>query len=199
MDKRLAECIDRFAKNPGAERSVIDRAVAELGITPPPDYLEVLEQMDGGEGFVGSRYLRLYPVERLGELNRAFGVAEFAPGLIVFGSSGGGDAFAFDARTAATSIIQVPFIPLDLEWGICCGATLGDLVSHLQAEASGDAHARLPNPELIGREIHERQPVVFGGDPVDPRNKVALSPEDYARLVVWWNRQYRAHMARRRG
>ena len=32
------------------------------------------------------------------------------------------------------------------------------------------------DPSLAGKEIHEVQPVKFGGDPTDPCGKVALVP-----------------------
>jgi RHS repeat-associated protein len=44
---------------------------------------------------------------------------------------------------------------------------------------------------LKGLQIHEVQPVKFGGSPVDPANKVALDPLDHAKYTVWWNRLQR--------
>jgi hypothetical protein len=48
------------------------------------------------------------------ELNKDYQVDEYAPGLFFFGSNGGGEAFAFDLRTAARPVVAVPFVGMDL-------------------------------------------------------------------------------------
>ena len=48
---------------------------------------------NGGEGFVGRAYLILWPIEKLRELNDAYQVEQYAPGFLIFGSDGGGEAF----------------------------------------------------------------------------------------------------------
>lgn len=42
-----------------------------------------------------------------------------------------------------------------------------------------------------GMQIHEVQPVIFGGDPVDPQNKVFLTRQQHAEIVTWWNYKLR--------
>jgi RHS repeat-associated protein len=37
-----------------------------------------------------------------------------------------------------------------------------------------------------GKEIHELHPVVFGGDPTNPGNKVILSKSDHVEFTSWW-------------
>jgi RHS repeat-associated protein len=44
---------------------------------------------------------------------------------------------------------------------------------------------------LNGLQIHEIQPVKFGGSPTDPLNKVPLTPADHASATTWWNRLQR--------
>jgi SMI1 / KNR4 family (SUKH-1) len=74
-----------------------------------------LQQADGGEGFVGNAYVILWRVGELVEMNKAYQVAEYAPGLFLFGSDGGGEAFAFDTRTDAKPIVSVPFVGMELK------------------------------------------------------------------------------------
>lgn len=47
------------------------------------------------------------------------------------------------------------------------------------------------DPSLAGKEIHEIQPIKFGGHPTDPANKIALTPSEHAQVTAWWNRQQR--------
>jgi hypothetical protein len=45
-------------------------------------------------GFIGENYLMAWPVEDLIQFNKEYLVDEAAPELFLFGSSGGGEAFA---------------------------------------------------------------------------------------------------------
>lgn len=80
----------------------------------PDEYARFLQKMNGGEGFVGNAYVILWRVEELLEMNRAYHVVEYAAGLFLFGSDGGGEAFAFDIRFDAKPIVSVPFVGMDL-------------------------------------------------------------------------------------
>lgn len=193
MNDQLKRWVEGFVKNPGAESPIISQTAALIDSALPSDYFELLKHMNGGEGFVGNEYVRLYPVEKILLLNQAYGVEDFVPGLLIFGSNGSGEAFAFDTRGRLVSIVRIPFIPMDLKYSTPCGETLTQFFTFL-AQQSPNANplpGLLPNPETIGKEVHEITPVVFGGDPNDPNNKALLTPEEYAPYVVWWNRKYR--------
>jgi hypothetical protein len=85
--------------NSPASNSLLNQRIAAFGHPLPTDYLRFLRQANGGEGFVGKEvYLVLWRVEELAGMNAAYHVAEFAPGLLIFGSDGGDEAFAFDLR-----------------------------------------------------------------------------------------------------
>jgi hypothetical protein len=43
-----------------------------------------------------------------------YAIREFAEGLVIFGSDSGGTAYAFDTRYEETTIVEVPFIGMDL-------------------------------------------------------------------------------------
>lgn len=47
------------------------------------------------------------------------------------------------------------------------------------------------HPEWDGLQIHEIQPVKFGGSPTDLNNKIALTPEEHSEYTVWWNNHQR--------
>jgi len=105
----------KFNCNPPAGVAVMRHLEAESRVRLPDDYAEFLQQANGGEGFVGNAYVILWRVEELLEMNKAYQVAEYAPGLFLFGSDGGGEAFAFDTRSDAKPIISVPFVGMELK------------------------------------------------------------------------------------
>jgi hypothetical protein len=48
------------------------------------------------------------------------------------------------------------------------------------------------NPALKGLQIHEIQPVRFGGSPINPANKVPLTPPVHSQYTNWWNDMMRS-------
>jgi len=109
------QLLAKFNGNPPSDAAAIRRFETASGFRLPDGYAEFLQQTNGGEGFVGNAYLILWRVEELLEMNKAYQVAEYAPGLFLFGSDGGGEAFAFDTRSDAKPIVTVPFVGMELK------------------------------------------------------------------------------------
>jgi hypothetical protein len=107
----------RMAFRPGASRDDLADVVRQFRGKLPQDYIDFMAAADGGEGWVGSssNYLILWRVIDLWSMNRCYQVDIFAPGLVVFGTSGWGDAYAFDRRAASPSIVAMPFVEMKLE------------------------------------------------------------------------------------
>ncbi len=59
------------------------------------------------------------------------------------------------------------------------------------ADAANKAMHRA-DPGLGGMHIHEIQPVKFGGSPVDPLNKIGITPSLHSRYSAWWSGLQRA-------
>jgi hypothetical protein len=103
----------KFHGNPPAQTATIQQFQSESGVLLPHCYMEFLRDTNGGEGFVGNAYVMLWHLEELVEMNKAYQVAEYAPGLFLFGSDGGGEAFGFAMRSDAKPIVTVPFVGMD--------------------------------------------------------------------------------------
>jgi len=151
----------------------------------PPEYLSLAEAFGGAEGFLGDLYLRLYRVREIAEANHAYDVSSWFPGCLLFGSNGGGEAVGFLVKTG--QVVKVPFIPLAEEFAEVLGDTFQDFIC--RTAASGVSSEL--NPQALGLEVHEIHLIVFGGDPVDPTNKVLLQPVKHSELCRYWNRMYR--------
>jgi hypothetical protein len=104
----------KFNGNPPSDAATIRQFETDSGFRLPDGYARFLQQTNGGEGFVGNEYLILWRMEELLEMNKAYQVPEYAPGLFLFGSDGGGEAFAFDTRSEAKPIVVIPFVGMDL-------------------------------------------------------------------------------------
>ena len=105
--------LDRFNKRPAATAEQIAAFATASRLTLPQDYTAFLKQANGGEGMVGpNAYLILFAVDELASLNKAYQVEDYVPGLLIFGSDGGGEAYAFHTRDAMR-VVRMPFVGMD--------------------------------------------------------------------------------------
>jgi hypothetical protein len=102
-----------FTLNPGISEDTLADVLLALSIEIPDDYKEFLHASNGGEGFLGRNYVRLWKVEELKLMNVGYEVTQFAPNLFLFGTNGGGEAFAFDTRENPWTVVMVPFIGME--------------------------------------------------------------------------------------
>jgi len=158
----------------------------------PEDYLDMVTSIAGGEGFVGPEYVRFYHLNEVLPLNEAYDVARYATGFLIIGSNAGGEAYAFDFRSKAPSIVRIPFIPMTPSLAEPVADTITDFLSSLLLKGE------IPNADWsmcidsggVCLEIHEIKPIVFGGDPADKSNKILLRPPEHAKLCRFWNKLY---------
>jgi len=163
----------------------------------PDDYVNLIRVFGAGEGFVGGTYLRLYRLEELAAANRAYDIAAYLPDHLLIGSDGCGNAFLLDTASGGMPVDKIPFIPLDRAFGETVGKDFLSFLDALLCPAeNGDGSNLRPNPETFGLEIHETHPVVLGGDPEDPANKVFLKPCVHAEAAVYFNRLVRTIRSR---
>lgn len=106
-----------------------------IGWTFPPQYIEFLRWRNGWEGFMGGdrNYLRLDSAEWVAENAATEEALEFLPGLVVIGSNGGGEAFAFDRRKTPDNegVVMLPWIgymPERPEEAFWCGRDFFDFL-----------------------------------------------------------------------
>lgn len=152
------------------------------GSTLPSDYRDLLDLFDGGEGYLGESFIRIYSIEQVLYLDANCGVQDWCPGHLIIGSNGAGAAFLL---APDGGVVELPFIPMLLG----DAERRADSVARFLCRDAASPHA--PDSRFAGKEIHEIQPLVFGGDPTDFANKLALTLQEYAPLVLWWNRLYR--------
>lgn len=101
---------------PPCAPEVVANLSKTVGVALPRDYLHFLESHDGGEGFVGDNYLILWRAEDLAPFNVEYEVEQYAPGVLLFGSNGGGEAYGFDTRQDPMTVVRIPFIGMDLKY-----------------------------------------------------------------------------------
>jgi hypothetical protein len=107
---------ERFNFNTPISEKEIKEVEKGLKVKFPQDYIDFMLKTNGGEGTIGKEtYLRLWKIEELSESNEDYAISEFAPGLLIIGSDGGGTAFVYDFRDEIPKLVEVGFIGLDVE------------------------------------------------------------------------------------
>ncbi len=109
------DILKRFNGNPPVRPESLVEFEARSGISLPDEYKSFLLRSNGGEGFIGEAYAMLSPLEELLDMNAAYETEINAPGLFVFGSDGGGEAFAFRLGLCSGSVVMFPWIGVDAE------------------------------------------------------------------------------------
>lgn len=114
-DEEFSQLTANLILKAPVDRSTIEQSQSDLGTKLPDDYVSFFLRSNGADGTVGETgYLSLCPIQELLDYNRGYRVNDFAPGLLLIGSDGGGEAFAFDLRDPSMPIVGVPFVGMNL-------------------------------------------------------------------------------------
>jgi len=109
----LLHLLEKFNLETAATDETIRSSEIELGLRLPDQYVQFLKIGNGGEGFIGESYAIFWGVSELSSLNASYESNKLAPGFLIFGSDGGGEAFGFDTRGLNWPLFQIPFVGLD--------------------------------------------------------------------------------------
>ena len=115
MNIELLKYIKEMNLNDKTDIQTVETAEKKLGIAFPDDYKDFILEHNGAEGAIGENaYLVIWSMDDIAMLNEEYGVSDFTPELVYFGSDGGEMAYAFDKRTSPFSIVEFPFEALDV-------------------------------------------------------------------------------------
>jgi hypothetical protein len=111
-----AKTNDWYEKN-GASPHEIEAVEASIPFRLPESYKNFILKSNGAEGFLGEEYYAVFwPIEDLKQFNKEYEVHKYAPEVFLFGSNSGGEGFGFDLRNGCMSIVEIPFIGMDIKY-----------------------------------------------------------------------------------
>lgn len=118
-----------FSMDVPAANSTIEEVEASLGAPLPSEYKEFLSMTNGAEGPIGKTgYIALWPAGQLKENNDGYEVDRYVPGLLLIGSDGGGEAFAFDLSDPDRPVVSIPFVGMNRNLLNRVGASFWDFL-----------------------------------------------------------------------
>lgn len=134
----MDEFFNDWQLNPPATSASVDEELRKIGFSLPDDYVQLLKTFNGGEGFLGEDYLILWAVEDLLFFNKEYEVQEYAPGIFLFGSSGGGDGYGFDTTSVGLPVVRLPFIGMSNRYADVVADNVPDLLEKLSSNNYDD-------------------------------------------------------------
>jgi hypothetical protein len=172
----------------GLERVPLPGSIASA---LPTTYFELLDLLGPGAGFVGNEYIRLFAVDELESVNREYETERYLPGFYIIGSTGCGEAYAFDLAKPASPVFKVAFVPLDPEYLDTVAVDILSMATDFAGAkpASEGPFPPLVNTETLGHEVHEKQPLALGGPPT-AENQVLVPTVKHAELCRFWNKAF---------
>ncbi len=108
MDDIIRRLGGQLSLRQGASQEALEELQRRLGVRLPEDYLAFLGASDGAEGPLGEwSYVALCSVAEVVARNE--GLARLRDGLLIFGSDGAEEAYAFDLRGPAMRVVEIPY------------------------------------------------------------------------------------------
>lgn len=104
MDEPTLSLLQQLEGASGRDFATALQVTQRLGL--PRDYVDLLVEHDGARGFIGENYVDFYGTSELTE-EAGFPELDHLANVVVFGSNGAGEAFAFDATG---HVVMVPWI-----------------------------------------------------------------------------------------
>lgn len=103
----------RMKLAPGANDAQLKILTESLPMSLPPDFISFLKFSNGAVGMLGDNYLEICQAEDIISLNEDYSVRMYAPGLILFGTDGGGEGYGFDYRGVDPIVVDIPFVGMN--------------------------------------------------------------------------------------
>ena len=129
----MSQQTSEWITQPPASDLALEHLIAGSPWTLPDDYLAYLRGSNGGEGEINVQpcYCVLWPAEDVLTCHTEYQVPDFAPGFLAFGTSSGGELFAFDMREAGgRCIVSLPCIGLSPTDAVHVADSFTDLTAH---------------------------------------------------------------------
>lgn len=174
----------RASLPPGSASDSDIAAVQEAaGKRLPLDFVALLKNHGGAEGWIAGTYVALWPASKIVEYNRALDSSIYAPGLLLFGTDGGDEAFALDMSNGYW-VVVVPLVGMSRDVVVPLAPTVTDWLSAIADDVRRSPPRRQVRPRM---NLFHKQPLILGGSPDDRANIVWVELEQAIDLARWWN------------
>jgi hypothetical protein len=118
--------IDRNAA-PTADE--VEFFLKQIDFNLPEGFIDFFKEANGADINTDEKYIILWALTDMVQLNKEYNVEEYAPQFFIFGSDGGDTAFAIEKATG--SIYEMPFIGMSKEETIFRSKTFTEFIESI--------------------------------------------------------------------
>jgi len=135
MTVEIEQLLSQTTMRPSCPPDELADFIEMVGPVPHKDYLDFIAKHNGCDGAVGAEgYVRLWSLDNVIARTEGANVAEFAPGLLLFGSDGGNEAFAFDRQDRKWPIVTVPMVGMSRQEIKYVAGTFAEFIQRIAAD-----------------------------------------------------------------
>jgi SMI1 / KNR4 family (SUKH-1) len=100
-------------RNTAPTREEIETFLKQVDFSLPNGFIDFFKDTNGADISSDEKYILLWALTDMVQLNKEYNVEEYAPEFFIFGSDGGDTAFAIEKSTG--DIYEMPFIGMSKE------------------------------------------------------------------------------------
>jgi len=107
----------------------VENFLKQIDFKLPEGFIEFFKDSNGADISSDENYMVLWALTEMIQLNRDYNVDEYAPDFFIFGSNGGGTAYA--VKKSTSDIYEIPFIGMSNEEAVFKNKTFSEFIEGL--------------------------------------------------------------------
>ncbi|MGQ8869356.1 SMI1/KNR4 family protein [Myroides sp. TSA_177.3] len=116
-------------RNTAPTSDEVEAFLGQVEFNLPKGFFEFFKEANGADISTDERYVVLWALTEMVQLNKEYNVAEYAPEFFIFGSDGGDTAFAIEKSTG--NIYEMPFIGMSKEEAVFKDKTFTEFIESI--------------------------------------------------------------------
>lgn len=107
----------------------VETFLGHVDFNLPEGFIEFFKEANGADISTDEKYVVLWALTEMVQLNKEYNVEEYAPEFFIFGSDGGDTAFVIEKSTG--DIYEMPFIGMSKEEAAFKGKTFTGFIENI--------------------------------------------------------------------
>jgi len=116
-------------RNTAPTTEEIETFLKQVDFSLPIGFIDFFRETNGADIITDEKYILLWALTDMVQLNKEYNVEEYAPEFFIFGSDGGDTAFAIEKSTG--DIYEMPFIGMSREEAVFKNKTFTEFIESI--------------------------------------------------------------------
>lgn len=116
-------------RNTAPRTDEVEAFLKQVDFNLSKGFIDFFKETNGADISTNEKYVLLWALTDMGQLNKEYNVEEYAPDFFIFGSDGGDIAFAMEKGTG--DIYEMPFIGISKEEAVFKNNTFTEFIESI--------------------------------------------------------------------